>query len=152
MSRPALKAPPQTDEAILVYKRLLQSVLNQRPSGTRQRLADALGKHRSFVTQMTSPSYATPIPQRHLPTILSVCHFTPEERDEFLVAYLVAHRGKLDLAEAAPHMRHLNLLVPDLGDSKANAEFEKAVSDFVASMAGMIKKSADDERAGRGRR
>lgn len=144
MRSPAAKTPPPTEEAILVYKRLLQDVLNQRPSGTRQRLSDALGKHRSFVTQMTSPSYPTPIPQKHLPTILSVCHFTPEERDTFLAAYRVAHRGKLDLAEAAPRMRHLNLLVPDFGDSKANAEFEKAVSDFVASMAEMIKRAADD--------
>ena len=41
-------------------------------------------------------------------------------------------------------MRHINLLVPDLGDGKANAEFERAVSDFVASMAEMIKRAADD--------
>ena len=143
-AKPAAKTPAPTEEAILVYKRLLQEVLNQRPSGTRQRLSDALGKHRSFVTQMTSPSYPTPIPQRHLPTILSVCHFTPEERDEFLAAYRLAHRGKLDLAEAMPRMRHLNLLVPDLGDSKANDDFEKAVSDFVASMAAMIKNAGDD--------
>lgn len=144
MSKPAAKVAPPTEEAILVYKRLLQDVLNQRPSGTRQRLSDALGKHRSFVTQMTSPSYPTPIPQRHLPTILSVCHFTPEERDEFLAAYRLAHRRKLDLAEAPPRMRHLNLLVPDLGDSKANAQFERAVSEFIANMAELIKKAADE--------
>jgi hypothetical protein len=144
MAKPAAKVPPTAEEAILVYKRLLQEVLNQRPSGTRQRLADALGKHRSFVTQMTSPTYPTPIPQRHLPTILSVCHFTPEERDEFLAVYRIAHRGKLDLAEMAPRMRHLNLLVPDFGDQKTNTEFEKAVSDFVANMANMIKQAADD--------
>ena len=144
MTKPVPKTPAPTEEAILIYKRLLQDVLNQRPSGTRQRLSDALGKHRSFVTQMTSPSYPTPIPQRHLPTILSVCHFTPEERDEFLAAYRVAHRGKLDLAEAMPRMRHLNLLVPDFGDGKANAEFEKAVSEFVASMAHIVKRAADE--------
>ena len=144
MVKPSPKTPPPTEEAILVYKRLLQDVLNQRPSGTRQRLSDALGKHRSFVTQMTSPSYPTPIPQRHLPTILSVCHFTPEERDEFLAAYRNAHRGKLDLAEAAHRMRHLNLLVPDFGDDKTNADFERAVSEFVANMAEMIKKAADE--------
>ncbi len=103
MSKPvAVKVLLPPEEAIIAYKRLLQDVLNQRPSGTRQRLSDALGKHRSFVTQMTSPTYPTPIPQRHLPTILSVCHFTPEERDAFLAAYRKAHRGKLDLAEATP--------------------------------------------------
>ena len=75
------------EEAIVAYKRLLQEVLNQRPSGTRQRLADALGKNRSFITQMTSPTYPTPIPHRHLGTVLSACHFTPEERDAFMLAY-----------------------------------------------------------------
>eukprot|EP01036_Dinobryon_divergens_P010353 gene10353-13869_t len=60
---------------IHAYKLVLSRVLETRPSGTRQRLADALGKHRSFITQMTSASYATPIPQRHLATLFSVCHF-----------------------------------------------------------------------------
>lgn len=144
MARSPAKVAPTAEEAILVYKRLLQDVLNQRPSGTRQRLSDALGKHRSFVTQMTSPSYPTPIPQRHLATILSVCHFTPEERDTFLVAYRIAHPGKLALVETAPKMRHISLLVPDFGDQKANFEFEKAVGEFVANMAEMIKRAAGD--------
>jgi hypothetical protein len=140
-----LKTPQPAEQAIRSYKLLLQEVLNQRPSGTRQRLADALGKHRSFVTQMTSPTYLTPIPQRHLPTILSVCHFTPEERDEFLTAYRAAHRGKLDLAEVEHRMRHLNLLVPDFGEGKANADFDRAVSEFVARMAAMINKTPSED-------
>ena len=51
-------------------RRSCSSVLEPRPSGTRQRLADALGKNRSFVTQITSPAYDTPIPARHLSTIV----------------------------------------------------------------------------------
>jgi hypothetical protein len=141
----AAKVVQPAEQAIRSYKLLLQEVLNQRPSGTRQRLADAMGKHRSFVTQMTSPTYLTPIPQRHLPTILSVCHFTPEERDEFLAAYRAAHRGRLDLAEVMPRMRHLNLLVPDFGDGAANGEFDQAVSEFVARMAQMIRKPGAEE-------
>ena len=46
-------------------------------------LADALGKHRSFVTQITSPTYSTPLPARHLPTIFKVCHFSPTEQEHF---------------------------------------------------------------------
>ena len=53
-------------EAIRAYKSILAAVIEQRPSGTRQRLADALGKHRSFITQITSPAYPTPIPAKHL--------------------------------------------------------------------------------------
>ena len=48
------------------YKRILLRVLDLRPSGTRQRLADALGKNRSFVSQITNPAYPVPIPPRHL--------------------------------------------------------------------------------------
>ena len=51
------------------YKRLLQRVLENRPSGTRQRLATALGTNRSFVSQMTNPAYAMPVPSQHLDTI-----------------------------------------------------------------------------------
>jgi hypothetical protein len=136
---------PAQEELIRAYKLVLQGVLDQRPSGSRQRLADALGKHRSFVTQMTSPTYPTPIPQRHLPTVFAVCHFTPEEREAFLAAYRRAHRGRLELAEIAPRTRHLNLLVPDLGDDHSNAEFDHAVGEFVARMAGLMKKPGGDK-------
>ena len=81
-------------------RRCCRRCIDQRPSGTRQRLADALGKHRSFVTQITSPAYSTPIPSKHLPLIFSVCHFSTHERDHFLGAYQVAHPGKVQLAES----------------------------------------------------
>ena len=135
---------PLQEDVIRAYKLVLQDVLNQRPSGSRQRLAAALGKHRSFVTQMTSPAYATPIPQRHLATVFAVCHFTPEERDAFLAAYRKAHRGRLELAEVAPKTRHLSLLVPDLGEA-ANTEFDHAVGEFVTRMAGLMKKPGGDK-------
>ena len=37
----------------------------------------ALGKNRSFVSQITNPAYATPIPAQHLETIFEICHFSP---------------------------------------------------------------------------
>src|SRR4029079_8563721 len=44
---------PRLDEqgaqAVALYKRLLADVIDGRPSGTRQRLAAALGKNRSFI-------------------------------------------------------------------------------------------------------
>ena len=98
------------EEAIRAYKTILSRVIDQRPSGTRQRLADALGKHRSFVTQITSPAYSTPIPSKHLPTIFSVCHFSPAERDQFLAAYGVAHPGK------APAPARLRASAPPVAD------------------------------------
>jgi hypothetical protein len=143
-----LKLEPRDERAsnhIRAYKLVLSSVLEARPSGTRQRLADALGKHRSFVTQMTSPSYATPIPQRHLATLFSVCHFSPAERDRFMAAYREAHPGRLEIGNATHKMRHLSLLVPDLGDDKANAAFDKAIGEFVHRMSGLMRKPGGDE-------
>ena len=137
--------PPDAEDHIRAYKLVLSKVLETRPSGSRQRLADALGKHRSFVTQMTSPSYPTPIPQKHLATLFSVCHFSPAERDAFTAAYRRAHRGRLDLGDAERRMRHLSLLVPDLGDDKANAGFDKAMSEFVQKLAGFMRKPGGDE-------
>jgi hypothetical protein len=139
------KAPRAgADEAIADYKLLLSRVLETRPSGARQRLADALGKHRSFVTQITSPSYATPIPQKHLATIFAVCHFSPAERDAFMAAYQRAHRGKLDIGELTQRTRHLTLLVPDLGD-KQNAAFDKAVGEFITRMGALMRPGGGDE-------
>jgi len=132
------------EEAIVAYKKLLQTVLDARPSGTRQRLASALGKNRSFVTQMTSPSYPTPIPHRHVGTVLAVCHFTPDEREAFMDAYRQAHRKRFDF-DGAPHKaRHLNLLVPDLGDDKRNAAFDKAIMEFIQKMTAFIEPGGDD--------
>lgn len=132
------------DEAIRAYKLLLSKVLETRPSGARQRLADALGKHRSFVTQITSPTYATPIPRKHLATIFAVCHFSPAERDAFMAAYRKAHHGKLDIGELTMRTRHLTLLVPDLGD-KQNAAFDKAVGEFISKMGALMRPAGGDE-------
>ena len=81
------------------YKRLLQQVCDNRPSGTRGRLALALGTNRSFVSQLVNPVYPMPIPAQHLETIFEVCHFSPAEREAFLAAYDRAHPGRRDTGE-----------------------------------------------------
>jgi hypothetical protein len=133
------------DANIRDYKGVLLAVIEQRPSGTRQRLADALGKHRSFISQITSPSYATPIPQRHLATIFTVCHFSPAERETFMAAYRKAHGGRLDIGDAERRTRHLTLIVPDLGSDKQNTAFDKAVGEFIQKMTALMKKSGGSE-------
>lgn len=67
---------PEGSSAIAAYKAILQEVLERRPSGTRQRLAQSLEKARSFVTQITNPAYPVPIPAQHLSTIFEICHFS----------------------------------------------------------------------------
>jgi hypothetical protein len=43
------------DDAVRAYERLLQTYLDRRPSGTRQEIALALGKHKSFISQIANP-------------------------------------------------------------------------------------------------
>lgn len=123
-----------TEDALLSYKRLLYRILDQRPSGMRQRLAQALGKNRSFVTQISNPSYPTPIPARHLETIFEVCHFSPQERQLFLAAYTRAHPRHARLAPRVNRHRNLTLRVPDLGNRRANQRFDQAIQEFVTRL------------------
>src|SRR6185295_14451458 len=83
------------EAAVARYKEILQRVMETRPSGTRQRLAGALGKNRSFISQITNPAYATPIPARHLETIFEICHFSPDDRAAFTEVYSRAHPRRM---------------------------------------------------------
>lgn len=130
------------DEAIRGYKAILSAIIDQRPSGMRQRLADALGKHRSFVTQITSVSYGVPIPAKHLPTLFSVCHFSQAERDQFLAAYQRAHPGKVPPGGGLRKTRHISLSVPDLGDDRQNSALDRAVGEFIHRIAGIVGKGS----------
>ncbi|MBB3979314.1 hypothetical protein GGQ64_004554 [Rhizobium azooxidifex] len=126
------------EEATVAYKTILADIIDNRPSGTRQRLATALGKHRSFVTQITSPTYATPLPSRHLATIFRVCHMSAMEQERFLNAYEKAHPGKLPDLAPTDGQRALALNVPDFGDEQKNRQFDEAVSEFVAKLSALL--------------
>jgi hypothetical protein len=125
--------------AVAQYKRILRAVLDDRPSGTRQRLALALGKNRSFITQLTSPVYAVPIPQQHVATILEVCQFASAQRRAFLVAYGAAHGGKPPSAqppsaEPSAAMRTVTLSVPDLGSADRNRLVDRMIDELALRM------------------
>jgi hypothetical protein len=122
------------------YKRLLQRVLENRPSGTRQRLAIALGTNRSFVSQMTNPAYAMPVPAQHLDTIFEACHFSLSERQEFLNAYASAHPERRDGGDTTLRTRVIAVTVSDLGDARKN----RALDEMVARFARQISRFAED--------
>src|SRR5271157_3302751 len=88
---PVLEKPDEKD-AVAAYKNIFKAVLDKRPSGLRLRLSHAIGKNRSFISQISNPAYPTPIPAQHLNTIFEVCHFSSEEKAAFLKAYARAHR------------------------------------------------------------
>lgn len=131
---------------VVAYKSILRAVIENRPSGTRQRLAEALGKNRSFISQIISPAYATPVPVQHLETIFHVCHFAPPERQAFLNAYRAAHPGRLEVVDAARPMRRLVVELPDFGSADLNARADHIVLGVARGLVSLIP-AADDEDA-----
>ena len=136
------QAPGGIDEAIRVYKSILSAVIDQRPSGTRQRLADALGKHRSFVTQITSPAYADADPgasifRRSSPSATSA---QPERRRSSWPPIARAHPGKAPADLGTRRTRHISFSVPDLGDDKQNAALDKAINEFIHRITSIANK------------
>ncbi len=116
---------------IAAYKAILQEVLERRPSGTRLKLAQALGKARSFISQIANPAYPVPIPAQHLPAIFETCHFSAAEKQRFLISYKGAHPRRLvSIGEGTKH-RTIHIVVPDFGDTARNQEFQDMVQDFA---------------------
>ena len=124
------------DSNVAEYKLILRRVLDNRPSGTRLKLAAALGKNRSFVTQITNPAYPVPIPAKHvvdhlrsLPSVRRRARGVPRS---------LWTRASRTAARAAPrgaHAQPSRSTVPDLGDDKKNRALEKLVVDFAARLA-----------------
>lgn len=125
--------------AMAEYKSILQRLLDNRPSGTRQRLAHALGKNRSFISQITNASYAVPIPAPHLETIFEIVHFPPMERQAFLAAYDKAHPGRLQRGRSGRRIRTATLHVPDLGNDERNRRLDHMLTDLAVQMAKIIE-------------
>ena len=117
------------------YKRLLQTVCDNRPSGTRGRLAIALGTNRSFVSQLVNPVYAMPIPAQHIETIFEVCHFSPADRAAFLAAYDQAHPGRREPGDAPAAVRVISLTLPDLGNARRNQAIDALLAEYVRHLA-----------------
>ena len=137
MTKP-VKIDAASGEAVAEYKRVLAEVLDHRPSGTRQRLAAALGKNRSFISQICSEAYATPIPYGHLTAIFEICHFNQVERARFLTAYSRAHPRRPHMSIEPQRLKAHTIYLPDLGSNGANEKLHKLVTDFVREMAQAI--------------
>lgn len=113
------------------YKIILRNVLDRRPSGTRQRLAIALGKNRSFISQISNPAYPVPIPAPHLEAIFEICHFSAAEKRAFLESFTRAHPMRSGAPRNAPSLRALRLDVVDFGDVRRNREFDNLVRELA---------------------
>jgi hypothetical protein len=135
------EAPPRDERSSQVeaYKTLLRNVLDRRPSGTRQRLANALGKNRSFVSLISNPAYPVPLPAPHIEIVFEICHFSPAERAAFLDAFNRAHPNRLKPRRGSPGTRTLKLEVADFGDAVANREFDELVRETARRLSRLLR-------------
>ncbi len=124
--------------AVAEYKRVLQDVLYNRPSGTRQRLAEALDKNASFISQIANPAYSVPIPAQHVEQIFEVCHFAPAERERFLEAYARAHPRSTALTKRGPRWREAVIRVPDLHNARSNRHLDDLLAEMALRLARML--------------
>ncbi|MFO1039203.1 MAG: hypothetical protein U1E45_20355 [Geminicoccaceae bacterium] len=157
--------PADRAEAVARYKTLLRGFIERRPSGLRGRLALALGKHKSFVSQITNAAYAVPIPAADLPIICEICHLLPAEREQFLKLYRQAHpeRGAR-LPARSPGRHELRIAVPAFRSAAVAREVESLILDAAgriirlaqhaetANEGGEGHEEADQQRRGRARR
>jgi hypothetical protein len=134
-------SPAADANPVAAYKQILQAVLERRPSGTRQRLAAALGKNRSFISQISSPTYAVPVPAQHIERIFEICHFSPAERVAFLDAYARAHPRRFRVLSGDEPVRTIKVTIPDLGDRERNEEIERLIHDFARRVARLLDPS-----------
>ena len=130
---------PAEAGAVAVYKRIFKEVLDKRPSGMRLRLAHAMGKNRSFVSQISNPAYPVPIPVQHLATIFDVCHFPPQAKAQFLRAYSRAHPRRIGRLSQGSHERMLTLHLPDLGSAKKNAQLDTLLQEFARRLIAIVQ-------------
>jgi hypothetical protein len=143
---------PGRAAAVAAYKTLLRAFIERRPSGLRGRLALALGKHKSFVSQITNPLYSVPIPACDLPLIIDICRLSAAERDELLALYRAAHPQRQQRPPApapapgsGPH--ELRIALPAF----RSLAVERQIEALILEVAGRIIRIAQAAEAGEGR-
>ncbi len=101
----------------------------------RQKMAKALGKHKSFVSQITNPSYSVPIPVQHLDTIFVICHFSQDEVERFLAFYIAAHpehKNRINISKQyVNRFKTLTIHVPILDDLVKQKQLETRILEFA---------------------
>lgn len=78
-------------QAIKAYKIVIYNALQNCPLGTKRRIAEELGTGISFVSQISNPNYAIPIPSKHVDQILKICALSEQDKATFRAAYEAAH-------------------------------------------------------------
>lgn len=126
-------APKGESDPVAEYKTLLKRYLDRRPSGTRQKLAEAFGTHKSFISQVTNPAYRVPLPAQHIPAMFRVCHLNEEEQQYFLELYARAHPAQsVALDELASIEQDvLRIPLPHDMDEERRRQVAHVIHDFA---------------------
>jgi hypothetical protein len=142
------EAEPVAD-AVSAYKRLLRRMIERRPSGTRRRLAAAMGAHPSFVSQIINPALRVPLPAQHLGAVARVLHLSPEEQAAFLGLYARAHPAQAvaldDLAEAERDV--VRIVLPRGMEAGTRDEVERVIRDFAERVIALAERGAGGDAA-----
>jgi hypothetical protein len=133
--------PAQASDAIAEYKALLRRYIDRRPSGTRQKLAEAFGTHKSFISQITNPTYRVPLPAQHIPALFKVCHLNAEEQRAFLDVYARAHPGQFGAIEelASFEAGVLRIPLPQFANPERRLQVEQLIRDFAAQVIALLR-------------
>ncbi|HHI82217.1 MAG TPA: hypothetical protein ENJ99_03610 [Rhizobiales bacterium] len=128
-------------EALKAYKSLLRDIINQRPSGTRKRIAGALGTHRSFISQVTNPGLKVPLPAQHVEPILRICHFSDDERQQFLQLYHQAHPGRpVSFSDLETQdLNVIRIIMPPFRSQARRADAEQLIREFATRIIDLSK-------------
>jgi hypothetical protein len=131
----------QASDAIAEYKVLLRRYIDRRPSGTRQRLAEAFGTHKSFISQVTNPAYRVPLPAQHIPALFKVCHLNPQEQRTFLDVYARAHPGQFGAIEELASLDEgvLRIPLPRFADPECRLQVEQLIRDFAEQVIALLQ-------------
>jgi hypothetical protein len=132
-----------TNDAIAEYKALLRRYIDRRPSGTRQKLAEAFGTHKSFISQITNPVYRVPLPAQHIPALFKVCHLSPQEQRNFLDVYARAHPGQFGAIEELASLEEevLRIPLPQFADPERRREVELLIRDFAERVIALLQEA-----------
>ena len=130
------------------YKTLLRDFIDKRPPGLRNKVAKSLGKHKSFVSQITNPNYRVPIPARDVQVIFDVCNLDPDERRQFLDVYGKAHSVEIlpGAVDAGTHYE-IKLMIPHFDDQAVTDEVETMIRDFASRIVQIASKSQEQKRS-----
>ncbi|MBT2189099.1 hypothetical protein [Sphingobium nicotianae] len=137
-------APTESrQELIRAYKCILKDAVEARPSGIRLRIADMIGKNKSFVSQVTNPKYSTPLPESYIEPIFDAVHMTPKERERFLDLYHRAHprAARAQSPEPAEEgVRVVKIELPRLATRQLEAKVDQMILQIARNLSELAKR------------